>query len=183
MWYLTFTGIRLNSSTVFTIWKTPILKEKLSNFTIMMQSTIDLLIATLVIPLFAYLLLSEITGSSICLLFYIQTRIGSLMFMASLTTFSALNLERYMGICHPAYHQCRMKKRHLLNYVVAMFTLGILAVGSNIYHKGKITRYVMGLLCIAFLAHTIFVYAKAARIIEIKFRVSENQRGSNGRSK
>ena len=75
------------------------------------------------------------------------------------------------------------EKTSLLNYVVAMFTLGILAVGSNIYHKGKITRYVMGLLCIAFLAHTIFVYGKAARVIQIKFRVSENQRGSNGRSK
>ena len=149
----------------------------------MMQSTIDLVIATLVIPLFTFLLLSEITGSSICLLFYIQTRIGSLMFMASLTTFSALNHERYMGICHPTYHRCRMKKRHLLIYVVAMFTLEILAVGSNIYYKGKITRYVIGLPCIAFLAPTIFVYAKAAHIIQIKFRVSENQRGSNGRNK
>ena len=138
----------------------------------MMQSTIDLVIATLVIPLFTFLLLSEITGSSICLLFYIQTRIGSLMFiMASLTTFSALNHERHMGICHPTYHRCRMKKRHLLIYVVAMFTLEILAVGSNIYYKGKITRYVLGLPCIAFLAHTIFVYAKAARIIPIKSRV------------
>ena len=180
---LTFTGICLNACTVLTIWKTPILKEKLSNFIIMMQSTIDLLIATLVIPLFTYLLLSEITGSGICLLFYIQTRIGSLMFMASLTTFSALNYERYMGICHPVYHRCRMKKSHLLNYVVAMFALEILVVSSNIYLKGKVTRYVMGLLCIAFLAHTIFVYGKAARVIQIKFRVSANQRGSNGRSK
>ena len=41
----------------------------------------------------------------------------------------------------------------------------------------------MGLPFIAFLAHTIFVYAKAACVIQIKFRVFENQSGSNGRSK
>lgn len=37
----------------------------------------------------------------------------------------------------------------------------------------------MGLPCIAFLAYTIFVYAKAARVIQNKFRVPENQSGSN----
>ena len=179
---LTFTGICLNVCTIITIWKTPILREKLSNFVIMMQSTSDVLNATLVMPLFTHLNLSEITGTANCLEFYVCKKLASLIFLFSLTTFSVLNHERYMGICHPIFHRTRVKKRYLLNYVISMSTLQSLAVGSTFYHS-QTTRSVIGFCCILFLAHTIFVYTKIARAIQIKVRINQNQQGTNTRSK
>ena len=68
---LTCTAIYLNACIVVTIWKIPVLREKLSKFTIMMQSTVDLLQGAFVIPLFGYAVLSEVIDrklfSDICL--------------------------------------------------------------------------------------------------------------------
>ena len=49
---LTCTAIYLNACIVVTIWKIPVLREKLSKFTIMMQSTVHLLQGAFVMPLF-----------------------------------------------------------------------------------------------------------------------------------
>ena len=179
---LTFTAIYLNACTVVTIWKTPELKEKLSKFTIMMQSTVDLLHGVFVMPLFIYLVLGEVTETESCLVAYVYKRLMSLIFLFSLTTFSALNHERYMGICHPIFHRTRVKKRHLLNYVVAVCTLLLLGFCSSFFYV-KISRPILSLLSLAFLAHTIFVYVKIARAIQTKVRVNENQRGKNQRRK
>ena len=64
---LTVSAISLNGFTVLTIWKTNVLKAKLSNFTIMLLSFVDLLHGALVMPLFTYYLLSELTGSPSCI--------------------------------------------------------------------------------------------------------------------
>ena len=119
---LTCTAIYLNACIVVTLWKIPVLREKLSKFTIMMQSTVDLLQGAFVIPLFGYVVLSEVIETESCLVTYVCKQLISLIFLFSLTTFSALSHERYMSICHPIFHRMRVKKRHLLNYVVAVCT-------------------------------------------------------------
>ena len=63
---LTFTAISVNACTVFTILKTTVLRKKLSNFTIMVQSTIDLLNGTFLMPLFTYVMVSKITETGNC---------------------------------------------------------------------------------------------------------------------
>ena len=173
---LTCTAIYLNACIVVTIWKIPVLREKLSKFTIMMQSTVDLLQGAFVIPLFGYVVLSEVIETESCLVTYVCKLIFSL------TTFSALSHERYMSICHPIFHRMRVKKRHLLNYVVAVCTLQLLGLSSTFFHN-KISRPILGLFCLAFLTHTIFVYVKISRAIQIKVRANENQRGGNHRRK
>ena len=180
---LIFTTICLNACTVITIWKTPVLREKLSNFTIMMQSSIDLLHGLLLMPIFTYLMLSEITGTGNCLVTYIYKKVASLIFLFSFTTFSALNHERYMGICHTMFHRTQVRKSHLLKYVVVVCLLQSLALGFSFYNYQHITRLVLGFSCFAFLAHTIFVYAKIARAIQIKVCVQENGQGSSKRRK
>ena len=179
---LTGTAIYLNACTVITIWKTPILREKISNFTIMMQSTIDLLQGLFVMPLFTYLMLSGVTGTGSCLVNYVCKKLTSLIFLFSVTTYSALNHERYMGICHPIFHRTKIKKRHLLHYVVAVCILQTLTLSSTFYYS-QVTRSVIGLFCLAFLAHTVYVYVRIARAIQIKVRVNENQHGRNQRRK
>ena len=89
---LTCTAIYLNACTVITIWKTSILREKLSNFTIMMQSAVDLLHGLLVMPLFTYLMFSEVTETASCLAtYYVCKKLTTLIFLFSITVFSALN--------------------------------------------------------------------------------------------
>ena len=179
---LTCTAIYLNACTVITIWKTPILSDKISNFTIMMQSTIDFLRGLFVMPLFTYLMLSEVTGRGSCLVAYVCKKLASLIFLFSVTTFSALNYERYTSICHPIFHRTKIKKRHLLNYVVAVCTLQSLTLSSTFYYS-RVMRSVLGVFCLTFLAHTVFSYAKIARAIQIKVRVNENRRVGSERRK
>ena len=102
------------------------------------------------------------------------------MFLFSLTTFSALSHERYMGICHPIFHRTRVKKSHLLKYVVVVCNLQSLAIGLSLYY-GDIMRFINGFSSITFLGHTTFVYAKISRAVQIKFRVKESQQGTNVR--
>ena len=179
---LTFTAIALNACTVFTILKTTVLREKLSNFTIMMQSTIDLINGTFLMPLFTYVMVSEITETANCLVTYFLRKLASLMFLFSLTTFSALSHERYMGICQPIFHRTRVKKSHLLKYVVVVCSLQSLAIGLSLYY-GDIIRFINGFSSISFLGHTIFVYVKISRAVQIRVRVKEIQQGTNVRRK
>ena len=177
---LTFTAIALNACTVLTILKTAVLREKLSNFTIMMQSTIDLINGTFSMPLFTFVMVSEITETGNCLVTYVYKKLASLMFLFSLTTFSALSHERYMGICQPIFHRTRVQKSHLLKYVVVVCSLQSLAIGLSLYY-GDIMRFINGFSSITFLGHTTFVYAKISRAVQIKFRVKESQQGINVR--
>ena len=180
---LTCTAIYLNACTVITIWKTSILRAKLSNFTVMMQSTVDLLHGLLVMPLFTYLMFSEFAETASCLAtYYVCKKLTTLIFLFSITVFSALNHERYLGICHPIFHRTKVKKCHFLYYVLAVSTLQILFFCSSFVYV-KIIRPVVGVSCLAFVIHTIFVYAKIARAIQIKFRAKQNQRVGNERRK
>ena len=179
---LTFTTIALNACTVFTILKTTVLREKLSNFTIMMQSTIDLLSGTFFMPLFTYVMVSEITETANCLVTHFLRKLAALMFLLSCTTFSALSHERYMGICQPIFHRTRVKKSHLLKYVVVVCSLQSLAIGLSLYYD-DIMRVINGFSCITFLGHTIFVYAKISRAVRTKVRVKESQQGTSVRRK
>ena len=174
---LTVSAISLNSCTVLTIWKTNVLKAKLSNFTIMLLSFIDLLHGALVMPLFTYYLLSELTGSPSCIVNFVLKNLASLVSLFSITTFSMMNHERYMGICHPLTHRTQMTKRRILKNTIIVCFLQTLVFGLR-YVYTCILRFLIGSTCLAFLGHTVFVYAKIARIVQIKVR----ERPSNKRS-
>ena len=100
------------------------------------------------------------------------------MFLLSLTAFSALSHERYMGICQPIFHRTRVKKSHLLKYVVVVCSLQSLAIGLSLYYD-DIIRFINGFSSIAFLGHTIFVYVKISRAVQINARVKQSQQDTN----
>ena len=179
---LTVTAICLNTCSAITIWKTPALKEKLSNFVIMMQSITDILHGTLVMPLFTYLMVSEMIGTGCCTLTYVCEKLETLHLLYSIAAFSMVNHERYMGICHPIIHRTRISKRQLMKYLIGVWTVETLAKGLAIFY-GNITRFVLGVVSLAFLAHTIFVYARIGHAIQNKFRANKKQRGAEERNK
>ena len=179
---LTIAAIFLNACAVMTIWKTPGLREKLSDFTIMMQSTIDMWHGVLTMPVTTYLMLSESTGTGSCWVTYICKTLSTFIILFSFTTFSALNHERYMGVCHPIIHRTQLRKGHLLKFVVVVCLLQGCAPASMLYNN-QIPRFVIGFFCLLFLAHTVFVYVKIVRAIQLKARARENQQGAKGKRK
>ena len=179
---LTVTTVCLNACTVITIRKTRILKDKLPNFTIMIQSAIDLLHGALAMPMFTYVMVTEATGTGNCYVMYVCKKLASLIFLVSLSTFSMMNHERYMGICYPLVHRARMTKRFLLKYVAVGATLQTLGLSLTLYYN-HISYIVLGSSSLIFLAHTIFVYIRIGCVILSKAQVNENRRTASERSK
>ena len=120
---ISITTIYLNACAVITIWTTNALRKNMSNFTIMMQSSVDFLNGVIVMPALTYTMISEITGTPNCIVTYVCKKLGSLAFMFSITTFSAMNYERYVGICHPLLHRTRVTEKKLCKYVSVVSTL------------------------------------------------------------
>ena len=179
---LTLTTIYLNACTVITIWRTKTLKAKMSNFTIMIQSSMDLLQGTLVMPLFTFCMASETAGSASCVMVFLSKKIAALMYLFSLTTFSMMNHERYMGVCYPIIHRSKMQKSKLMKYVIAVCGLQMLLLGSTLLYN-RIMRILLGLICVAFFVHTIFVYSKIARTVQMKVRTIRDKRNPEERSR
>ena len=178
---ITLTTICLNACAVVTIWATPSLREKVSNFSIMMQSSVDFLNGLFVMPFFTYSLVSEISGSSACLPMYICKKMAVLAFFSSITAFAVMNYERYMVICHPLLHRTRVTKKRLCKCFIVVFSLQTLALGFTVYFI--LSRLLFGFVCLVFLAHTVFTYTKIARAIQNKIRHSRLAQNAEGRSK
>lgn len=88
-----------------------------------------------------------------------------------------------MDVCHPIIHRTRLRKRHLLKFVVTACLLQSLTPAALILYDSQLPRFVIGLSCLVFFAHTIFVYVKIARTIQIKVRAGENQQDADGKRK
>ena len=91
--------------------------------------------------------------------------------------------------CYVSYGQPRELYGHLspdnpsnlklMKYIISVQTL---AKGSAIFY-GSITRFVLRVVSLSFLAHTILVYARIGHVIQIKVRAKRNQRGADERMK
>ena len=156
---LAISATYLNACTVLTIWKTNVLREKLSNFTILLLSFIDLLHGTLVMPSYAYLMLTEIKGSPSCITSYVIKNLACLLFLFSITSFVMMNYERYMGICHPLRHRTRMTKRKVFKYTIGFCSLQTLVFGTRFVYI-RVFRFLHGLACLTFLGHTVLCLRK-----------------------
>ena len=178
----TLTTIYLNACAVVTIWTTTALREKIPNFTIMMQSAVDLLNGLFVMPFFSYSIISEISALSSCLQMYVCKKMAVLVFFFSITTFSAMSYERYMGICHPFLHRTQVTKKKLFKYVIVAFTWQILAVGLTVSFPG-VMRPLLAFVCLVFFVHTAFVYINIARAIRVKVSPNSNVQNIEERSK
>ena len=157
--FLIPTTVSLNGITVFTIQRSRVLKERQSNFTILMQSMVDLANGALIMPLILVHLSSEAAGSPRCIIIYVLKKSGILMFLYSLTTLSVMNFERYMGILHPFRHRSQVTNKRLLAYVVAVCVMQTVIFAFSLTHN-QISRSVLLTTTFLFLFTTIFVYWK-----------------------
>ena len=111
---LTLVVVLMNLTTVFTFWRSPRLKDRISHFLIMLQSVSDLLIGAFNISFFTYHLAGEILGDPNCFVVFVSFRTGHVFFGCSLTSLFLINLERYIGILHPLAHKAHWTKKRML---------------------------------------------------------------------
>ena len=123
-------GIFLNSVVIISLWRSPQLRKQLCYFMILVLSCFDLAVVTITHPIFIvstiYFSQGEIdeiredTRKSICFAVY-----GSSLF-ALLT----LNVERFLALTRPFFHQASVTKTRLLRFQ-AFWTV------TTVYPEGK----------------------------------------------
>ena len=156
---LIFTTISLNGVTFLTIWRSQILRQKPSNFAIMLQSFIDLANGILVMPLTAYHWINESSGNPSCVTIYVLKKSAMLMFFYTLTTLSVMNFERYMGVLHPFMHRTLITNTQLLAYVVSICAIQTVIYTFSLTHR-EIIRPILITTTLLFILTTVFVYSK-----------------------
>jgi hypothetical protein len=157
---LVFTTLFLNGVTVATIWNSRTLKERVSNNTILIQSTIDLGNGLIVIPLTAMHLVRNLVGNTSCTTGFITKKIGYLLCYYSMTTMSAMSFERYMGVLHPFVHRVQVTKSRVLKYIISVCCIQTLVYSVTLFHGVQITRPFFVTNMLLFLAFTAFTYTK-----------------------
>ena len=107
-------GTILNSLVLYLFWKSTKMRSKLSYFVIMLLSSVDLAVVTIVHSPFLLQTINEINGTPNCIYkvsywssLFVFTRISA-------STLLILNMERYTAIIHPFWHRKKVTKRRLM---------------------------------------------------------------------
>ena len=167
---LTLSTIILNGVTVITIWRSKSLKQRPSNFAILLQSSVDLANGVLVMPLVTARVASELTGRPNCVIAFILKKSGMLIFFYTLTTLSAMNFDRYLGVLHPFSHLHLVTNERILRYVVSLCIFQSVVQVFTVTHN-EITRPVLITTALLFVLYTVFVYSKMFLRIRVKNRL------------
>ena len=157
---LVFTTLFLNGVAVLTIWKSPALNSRVSFFTILIQSIVDLANGATVMPLSTMHFFGDLIGSPSCTLVYIGRKIGFLLFFFSMTTMSAMSFERYMGVLHPFIHHIHITKARLLKYVISVCCLQTVLYSLTFIYGARITRLFFVVNMFLFLAFIALAYTR-----------------------
>ena len=111
---LCFVGSFLNALVIYVFWKTPKLRSRASYFMIMLLSSNDLMVTSIVHPAFVMNAITEIAGRASCVyktIYHVSTIVLCLI---SVETCFVMNIERYLAILHPIYHLTHVTKRRCL---------------------------------------------------------------------
>ena len=149
----------LNAVAVMTIWKSRILKQKTCNFTVLIQSAVDLLNGASLTPLFIAVLAKEISGHPSCILTYIMKKLGALTTLYSLTALSTMNFDRFMAILFPLVHRAKVTKEKLMKYVISVSIVQTTFLSLIFTPYCQISRVIIGTNAVLFVTFTVVVYA------------------------
>ena len=129
-------GTILNSLVLYIFWKSPRWRSKMSYFGIMVLSSVDLAVVTIVQLLYISFLINAILEKAKCLhlmAFAIAAYIFSGMSMTIIVT---INIERYFSIVRPVLHRTMAtKKRFMLTCVFIWFVQLLMIVSSFVISK------------------------------------------------
>ena len=179
---LTIATVLLNSVTLLTFGKSSQLRSKLPNILIMVQSCIDLGVGAIGNSFFSFSLLSEIRGTERCFFKAAAYETAVLMTILSMTTLSAMNIERYLGIVHPLVHRTSVTRKRILLYIVFLSLLVIIMYCLSLVFKQKITIFGVVVFGLHLLSMT-FVYIRiyfasvsSSRMVHLEDSQSERKK-------
>ena len=154
-----FSTVLLNVVAITTIWIHKDLRAKVSHFTVMMRSVMDLATGIIIFPLFIALLSREIGGNPDCSEYFISKKLGALFCLYSITVMCIINFERYMGILHPFVHREKVTKARLMIFTVFALVLQTVLFSISIIHVQIFPR-VLAATTLLLISTTIFVYMR-----------------------
>ena len=156
---LTLSTLSLNSVTILTFWKSSQLRSKVSYFLILVQSCIDLGVGAIGSSLFTFSLLDEIRGTGNCWLRFARGYATMLLTIISMTTISAMNMERYFGVVHPFFHRDKVTRNRLLVYVILLSSLVVIFFSLSFAFKGTL-RFFGIVVIFIYLSSMSFIYTR-----------------------
>ena len=124
-------GIIFNSLVLYIFWKSPRMRSKMTYFTIMVLSSNDLLVVTIVQPLAALELLVQILSTPKCVYIVFIYHAGFFFCGMSLFTLFVINIERYFSVVRPFLHRTMVTKRRFLLTCGFGWLLVLLTVASQ----------------------------------------------------
>ena len=162
-------GIFLNSVVIISLWRSSQLRKKLCYFMILVLSCFDLAVVTITHP---FLILSTISWSMKILhkeIDIIWSCTSFLFAVFSMTSLLTLNIERFLALTYPFFHQTTVTKKRLVLFQ-AFWMIIILSLSPLIYFYDltirniSITVFVLVLLFLfIYLNYKIFIIAKSKR--------------------
>ena len=149
----------LNSVTILTFWKSSQLRSKVSYFLILVQSCIDLGVGAIGSSLFTLGLLDEIRRTENCWLKFARGQATVFLTIVSMTTLSAMNMERYFRVVHPFFHRDKVTRNRLLVYVILLSSLVVIFFSLSFAFKGTL-RFFGIVVIFIYLSSMSFIYTR-----------------------
>ena len=159
-------GTILNSLVLYIFWKSTKMRSKLSYFAIMLLSSTDLAVVTIVHPTFLLQAINEINGTPKCI--YKISYMVSLYFFTglSISTLLVMNFERYTAIVHPIWHRTKATKPQLMFIWAILFLVIVLNVVSFFLYRplsAIITIIIISSVCFASLFTYVSIFCVARK--------------------
>ena len=163
-------GMVLNLVVIVSLWKLSQLRKKLCYFTIFVLSCFDLAVVTIAHPI---LILSTIVWSMGIYHEEIRiTRIHILILLGGFSIFAllTLNIERFLALNCPFFHQSAVTKRKLIIFLGLLIIIEMALSPLYYYIKGKTSAnmliaifFILIWLVFIYINYKIFVVAKSKR--------------------
>ena len=180
-------GIILNSAVIISLWRSSQLRKKMYCFTIFVLSCFDLGVVAIVQPL---LMLSTILWSMQMYSAQIETTricMDLLLVGSSMFALLTLNIERFLALTRPFFHQTAVTKGKLVLFLaiqiitgVALLLLGLFYLKAKIYFFVLIAVFLLLLLFIlAFLNYKMLVIVKSKREDELRVAPARSETPEN----
>ena len=169
----------LNSLTFATFWSSPKMRKSISLFLVMILSGHDAVGGLASNSVFTVRLASEVFGTVDCGIVFAQA-VSMVMTVTSLVVVTAINIERYVGVIHPMYHRCQLKKRTLFKFIMLFWiATGIALALSFIYDYIILVRFTT-VMCSVIILFTLFAYTRIGIEVIVSERKRQNLSPSSG---
>ena len=168
-------GIFLNSVVIISLWRSSQLRKKLCYFTILVLSCFDLAAVAIMHPIQISTTISiafgKYSNTQEVIRFYLANAINSLSMFALLV----LNIERFLALSYPFFHQTSVTKERLIFLLVALMILPTVIVLSLTHLSLRLLANLVSTIGLSvFLLLFIYLNYKVFKIARSKHDIIES---------